>query len=902
MIGEAVLSRMELKAKELGWKVVRKPCKAVFKFGNAGSLTSEEAAIIPCMIGGRKLLLKASVLPGSGAGTPLLFSKELLKKLGAVINTTNDSLICETLGVTVKMRTTSKGHYALPLFDVEQVGAHTYTHHDVHMTATLDQEREGRIFKSRARQAAGDHGEPCGGDVAQSQQSSSLPGVGTCGGGQSSGSDQSQHGSGLRHVSGRNGRFPPSGRAERISSDERGQAQATSRKSGLEHGTDLSPGQELCEVGEESYQSRQWKDDEATQAVHRDARSSEGSQDGSGREWRNDSASISVTGSRITSSTDDTSNQRSGVSRTDGASDSSTLCSKSALIVPHTTMQQLVEGDDSSGDTQDELQEISERRRHGDSGDAVRSGSKVASHDSGSNSGCRGEEANLRLQCGSPHGEGGRCEAGSSDDGLSDELRGSRVGQIKRSQCRSDDFRTNAVNQVKFESGQEDHEIKDWSGEDGCHGTSMNRKTRRKLRKAIEDIESYGCFEAWSESLDKRKADVCEVFSVPRINQHAHGRFGLTSGKNYDLVLGDDLLQFSHRKRVREEIEKDDPFCVVLCPPCTMFSQMRRIFGDTEDEKRKLREAIVLLNFAIEICEDRRKRGRYFLFEHPQGAKSWSCKRMQRLLEQPNVSEVVLDMCQYGMCDRVNGKPHRKSTRLLGNLQEDVMLGLHRRCNGEHEHQPLEGRVCVGGKWHNRTRLAQEYPDEFCRAVCKAISKQKKLVNDNVVVDDFEIHAVEGLKEDDDKKLCETIRRAHQNLGHPGTERFVEMLRVAGASQKALEHAKRYKCSICEAQQGSKVQKVSKVRKTYEFNVGVCCDTFELEIGNRKIHGFSVICEGTNYHVVVPLWKGKTAEETRRAYRRCWKSPFGAPVRLFTDGGSEFSGALSRRVVSGWNG
>ena len=124
LIGEAVLSRMELRAKELGWKVVRKPCKAVFKFGNAGSLTSEEAAIIPCMIGGRKLLLKASVLPGSGAGTPLLFSKELLKKLGAVINTTNDSLISETLGVTVKMRTTSKGHYALPLFDVEHDSAH----------------------------------------------------------------------------------------------------------------------------------------------------------------------------------------------------------------------------------------------------------------------------------------------------------------------------------------------------------------------------------------------------------------------------------------------------------------------------------------------------------------------------------------------------------------------------------------------------------------------------------------------------------------------------------------------------------------------------------------------------------------------------------------------------------
>ena len=66
------------------------------------------------------------------------------------------------------------------------------------------------------------------------------------------------------------------------------------------------------------------------------------------------------------------------------------------------------------------------------------------------------------------------------------------------------------------------------------------------------------------------------MFSVPRVNQHANEKFGLTGGKNYDLVLGGDLLQFSHRKRVREEIKRDDPFCVVLGPPCTMFSQMRR--------------------------------------------------------------------------------------------------------------------------------------------------------------------------------------------------------------------------------------------------------------------------------------------------------------------------------------
>ena len=249
---------MELKAKEQGWKVVRKPCRAVFKFGNAGSLTSEEAAIIPCMIGGRKLLLKASVLPGSGAGTPLLFSKELLKKLGAVINTTNDSLISETLGVTVKMRTTSKGHYALPLFDVGVTNcARTHTHHDVHMTATLDQSRERGIFSGRTRRLVQvhDHGESSRCDGTQPGQSGTLPRAGSDCHFQSHVGDHPEHRSKPGHVPRCCGRLPSSGRVERINSDERGQAQTTGRKSGMELDADLSPGQGLCEVGEESYQS-----------------------------------------------------------------------------------------------------------------------------------------------------------------------------------------------------------------------------------------------------------------------------------------------------------------------------------------------------------------------------------------------------------------------------------------------------------------------------------------------------------------------------------------------------------------------------------------------------------------------------------------------------------------------
>ena len=153
----------------------------------------------------------------------------------------------------------------------------------------------------------------------------------------------------------------------------------------------------------------------------------------------------------------------------------------------------------------------------------------------------------------------------------------------------------------------------------------------------------------------------------------------------------------------------------------------------------------------------------------------------------------------------------------------------------------------------------------------------------------FEGFTVEKLQGDDTKQLEETIRRAHQNLGHPGTEQNV-LLKCSGL-QVAIMVAGKHKCSTCEAQQRLKATKVSKVRETYEFNVGVCCDVFTVHVGDDKqFPVFSIIREGTNFHVAFPLWGGRTATETRRVYRKHWKAVFGSPVRLFTDGGPEFEG------------
>ena len=128
LIGASVLERMEEHVRGVGCRIVRKKGVNVFRFGNAESLTSTELAIIPCFIGGRKILLQVAVLPGTGSETPLLMSKELLRELGAVLDMTTDTMMFRNLkDVTVQLGRTNKGRYAVPLFQCKK-------NHEVHVT------------------------------------------------------------------------------------------------------------------------------------------------------------------------------------------------------------------------------------------------------------------------------------------------------------------------------------------------------------------------------------------------------------------------------------------------------------------------------------------------------------------------------------------------------------------------------------------------------------------------------------------------------------------------------------------------------------------------------------------------------------------------------------------------
>eukprot|EP00435_Cladocopium_sp_Y103_P043962 s1603_g12.t1 len=121
LIGDYVLSLLESRLNEKGLIVTRRREDNEFRFGNAGVLKSSEVASIPVTIGDRHVVVHAAVLPEPGSRTPFLFSKELLKCLESVLDTSTDEMIFKRINQRVKMGKTERGHYAIPILPQEHI-------------------------------------------------------------------------------------------------------------------------------------------------------------------------------------------------------------------------------------------------------------------------------------------------------------------------------------------------------------------------------------------------------------------------------------------------------------------------------------------------------------------------------------------------------------------------------------------------------------------------------------------------------------------------------------------------------------------------------------------------------------------------------------------------------------
>ena len=90
----------------------------------------------------------------------------------------------------------------------------------------------------------------------------------------------------------------------------------------------------------------------------------------------------------------------------------------------------------------------------------------------------------------------------------------------------------------------------------------------------------------------------------------------------------------------------------------------------TEDPavvKARWADALILLNFSMDCAAEQVRRRQRFVFEHPAGATSWKQPSVNRVRQLPGVYEVVFDMCQFGLCTKVNYHASKNPKQLRAN-------------------------------------------------------------------------------------------------------------------------------------------------------------------------------------------------------------------------------------------
>ena len=407
---------------------------------------------------------------------------------------------------------------------------------------------------------------------------------------------------------------------------------------------------------------------------------------------------------------------------------------------------------------------------------------------------------------------------------------------------------------------------------------------------------------------------------------------------------GVDLLVPTDRRAIEEQIERDDPFCVVMPFPCGPWNSLTYWNASRHPEFKVRNEAlqkkhVPMLKWLCSIAKKRIARGRLVLMENGQTSRAWNLKcfeELEGLLDglQPEASFEygIGDQCLLGQHDRESGEPMRGRTK-WGTNGEILRSRISIRC-GSNEHQQIMGSNQFG----LRSIQKATWPEEMCAVILEAIveeldhrtcciafpaeiaqeeaeelgtldsvtnaepqqvigtelgenAEQEQELLDSLTLDGF------PAKEDERRKAWMSlpratraaIRRLHIMIGHKPKAVLVQIMKGARVSREIIDAVKFFKCDHCaEVSNASSVARV-KAPSLYSFNHELIIDIFYNHDMEGTLYGWlSIVCNGTTFHIVtlVQIGKGQpTSIKCSEKFQSCWTHWAGFPKYLVADRG-----------------
>ena len=222
---------------------------------------------------------------------------------------------------------------------------------------------------------------------------------------------------------------------------------------------------------------------------------------------------------------------------------------------------------------------------------------------------------------------------------------------------------------------------------------------------------------------DSHHVDVVEICggaarpSKVLIRRWHHIKVGL----NFDAIVGFELTEPKDVAGLWRYLRYTQPLVVILATPCTGLAGFKGINAargsETHFQNRRL--SIELGTLGGEIVLWQLQNRRHFLSENPLGSDLFKLDIYQYILmTYPHILRQTIDMCAAGMVDYDSGRPIRKATEIWTSSSRIVKPLEKFRCNGQHEHEPIQG-VCSDGEL--RSHKCRIWPWPLATAVAAGI-------------------------------------------------------------------------------------------------------------------------------------------------------------------------------------
>ena len=416
-----------------------------------------------------------------------------------------------------------------------------------------------------------------------------------------------------------------------------------------------------------------------------------------------------------------------------------------------------------------------------------------------------------------------------------------------------------------------------------------------------------------------------------------------------------DLRRRKDQKMIEEQIERDDPFCLVIPFPCgpwnsLSYFNMARFPHVEERVLQEQEEHRPMLSWVGRISKRRIEMGRVVLLENGQTSRALKLEELASLEGTPDglvdteFEWVVGDQCLMGQADRESGMPFRART-CWGTNADAVKTKLGKLCSGEHEHQQVMGSNAHGP----RSVQKATWPEPMCKIILKTIieemearsniyalpaatieeereergaldapedplqvigtelgeeAEREQELMDSLQLDGFPEKGQERRREW--LKLPRTaraaIRRLHVKLNHKPKAVLLQILKGARADPEVIKGVAHFKCDHClETSPPGGVAPV-KAPSMYAFNHEVIVDVFYTrDMAGDTFGWLSIVCNGTTYHSICLVTEGRGTPKSGKCLAKFmsrWASWAGFPQVLTSDRGLHNRGDFARGLAA----